>query len=186
MQKAEKLLEFYSSDKYKYNENLKKEVQKKKVENANNNNIISYKNTNEDIRIQNINKKNERINVSQSHPQPELITDDLLDYDEIIIPSLKNKLKGNNISMNQSLINNGGNSFDSLENTKEFEQEIKPLEQLSDILKLKYELLIQIVGEETIRKIFSKCMGYRKEGLKYLKEKIPEILNTKSDRKSVV
>ena len=185
MQKAEKLLEFYSSDKYKYNENLKKEVQKKKVENANNNNIISYKNTNEDIRIQNINKKNERINVSQSHPQPELITDDLLDYDEIIIPSLKNKLKGNNISMNQSLINNGGNSFDSLENTKEFEQEIKPLEQLSDILKLKYELLIQIVGEETIRKIFSKCMGYRKEGLKYLKEKIPEILNTKSETKEV-
>ena len=53
MQKAEKLLEFYPSDKYKYNENLKKEVQKKKVENANNNNIISYKNTNEDIRIQN-------------------------------------------------------------------------------------------------------------------------------------
>ena len=119
--------------------------------------------------------------MSQSHQQQELITDDILDYDDIIVPSLKNKLK-NNISMNQSLMNNALNSFDSIDNTKELEQaEIKPLEELSDTLKLKYEILIPIVGEETIRKIFSKCMGYRKEGLKNLKEKITDILNNKSD-----
>ena len=85
--------------------------------------------------------------------------------------------------MNQSLFNNNiGNSFDSIDNSKDFDQpEIKPLEQLNDSFKSKYEILIKIVGEETIRKIFSKSMGYKKEGLKFLKEKIPEILNAKSD-----
>ena len=88
--------------------------------------------------------------------------------------------------MNQSLLNNAGNSFDSFENSKELDQqEVKPLEQLSDVLKMKYESLIQIVGEEIIRKIFSKCMGYRKEGLKYLKDKVPEILNAKPDTSEV-
>ena len=182
MQKVGKLLEFYSSDAYKYNENIKNNIPKIKIENNNNNNI-SYRNKIEDIKSHNMNKKNERINVSQSHQQHELITDDLLDYDDIIVPSLKNKLKGNNISMNQSLLNNAGNSFDSIENTREFDQEIRPLEPLSDNLRIKYELLIRVVGEETIRKIFSKCMGYRKEGLKYLKDKIPDILNSKSETK---
>ena len=182
MQKVGKLLEFYSSDAYKYNENIKSNIPKIKIENNNNNNV-SYRNKIEDIKSHNMNKKNERINVSQSHQQHELITDDLLDYDDIIVPSLKNKLKGNNISMNQSLLNNAGNSFDSIENTREFDQEIRPLEPLSDNLRIKYELLIRVVGEETIRKIFSKCMGYRKEGLKYLKDKIPDILNSKSETK---
>ena len=182
MQKVGKLLEFYSSDAYKYNENIKSNIPKIKIENNNNNNV-SYRNKIEDIKSHNMNKKNERINVSQSHQQHELITDDLLDYDDIIVPSLKNKLKGNNISMNQSLLNNAGNSFDSIENTREFDQEIRPLEPLSDNLRIKYELLIRVVGEETIRKIFSKCMGYRKEGLKYLKDKIPDILNFKSETK---
>ena len=180
LQKVGKLLEFYSSDAYKYNENAKNDNNKKRIE-TNNNIINTSQNKIEDNKFQNINKKNERINVSQSHQQQELITDDILDYDDIIVPSLKNKLK-NNISMNQSLMNNALNSFDSIDNTKELEQaEIKPLEELSDTLKLKYEILIPIVGEETIRKIFSKCMGYRKEGLKNLKEKITDILNNKSD-----
>jgi hypothetical protein len=128
-------------------------------------------------------RKNEKINVSQSHQQQDLLALDLLDYDDIVIPTIKNKLKANNLSMNQSLFNNNiGNSFDSIDNSKDFDQpEIKPLEQLNDSFKSKYEILIKIVGEETIRKIFSKSMGYKKEGLKFLKEKIPEILNAKSD-----
>ena len=90
--------------------------------------------------------------------------------------------------MNQSLLNNAGNSFDSFENSnsKEFDQqEVRPLEELSDLLKIKYKLLIPIVGEETIRKIFSKCMGYRKEGLKFLNEKVPDILNHETETKEV-
>ena len=109
--------------------------------------------------------------------------DEFLDYDDIIVPSLKHKLKKNNLSLNQSFQFNG-NSFDSLENTKEIEQqEPKPLEELSEIFKNKYQLLILIVGEEVIRKIFSKSMGYRKEGLQSLNKKIPEILNKESDTK---
>ena len=195
IQKIGKLLQFYSSDAYQYNEKKQKEDNKPKAENPKNNknnakknNIIStnYKKI-EDIKNNN-NKKTEKLNVSQSHQQQELIIDDILDYDDIIVPSLQNKLKGNNISVNQSLLNNAGNSFDSFENSnsKEFDQqEIRPLEELSDLLKIKYKLLIPIVGEETIRKIFSKCMGYRKEGLKFLNEKVPDILNHETETKEV-
>ena len=186
LQKEGKLLEFYSSDAYKYNENYKKnqsKVENKSVPNTNNSIISTFR------KIDNhkfTNKKIEKINVSQSHPQQELITDEILDYDDVIVPTLKNKLKGNNSSMNQSLFNNAGNSFDSLENTKEIDpQEVKPLEELSDLLKKKYELLIPIVGEEIIRKIFSKWIGYKKEGLKFLKEKVNDILNQKSETKEV-
>lgn len=196
IQKIGKLLQFYSSDAYQYNEKKQKEDNKPKAENPKNNknnakknNIIStnYKKI-EDIKNNNNNKKTEKLNVSQSHQQQELIIDDILDYDDIIVPSLQNKLKGNNISMNQSLLNNAGNSFDSFENSnsKEFDQqEVRPLEELSDLLKIKYKLLIPIVGEETIRKIFSKCMGYRKEGLKFLNEKVPDILNHETETKEV-
>ena len=195
IQKIGKLLQFYSSDAYQYNEKKQKEDNKPKAENQKNNknnakknNIIStnYKKI-EDIKNNN-NKKTEKLNVSQSHQQQELIIDDILDYDDIIVPSLQNKLKGNNISVNQSLLNNAGNSFDSFENSnsKEFDQqEVRPLEELSDLLKIKYKLLIPIVGEETIRKIFSKCMGYRKEGLKFLNEKVPDILNHETETKEV-
>ena len=196
IQKIGKLLQFYSSDAYQYNEKKQKEDNKPKAENQKNNknnakknNIIStnYKKI-EDIKNNNNNKKTEKLNVSQSHQQQELIIDDILDYDDIIVPSLQNKLKGNNISVNQSLLNNAGNSFDSFENSnsKEFDQqEVRPLEELSDLLKIKYKLLIPIVGEETIRKIFSKCMGYRKEGLKFLNEKVPDILNHETETKEV-
>ena len=196
IQKIGKLLQFYSSDAYQYNEKKQKEDNKPKAENPKNNknnakknNIIStnYKKI-EDIKNNNNNKKTEKLNVSQSHQQQELIIDDILDYDDIIVPSLQNKLKGNNISVNQSLLNNAGNSFDSFENSnsKEFDQqEVRPLEKLSDLLKIKYKLLIPIVGEETIRKIFSKCMGYRKEGLKFLNEKVPDILNHETETKEV-
>ena len=184
IQKVGKLLEFYSSNDYKYKERSKivNNFNNKNKKDTNNNTMNLSQNRIEDNKFQYMDRKNDKINVSQSHQQQDLMALDLLDYDDMVIPTLKNKMKGNSISMNQSLLNNVGNSFDSIENSKDFEQqEIRPLEQLSDALKSKYEILINIVGEETIRKIFSKCMGYRKEGLKHLKEKIPDILNTKSD-----
>ena len=184
IQKVGKLLEFYSSNDYKYKEKEKsKNINNKSKLDTNNNTMNLSQNRIEDNKFLYMERKNEKINVSQSHQQQDLLALDLLDYDDIVIPTIKNKLKANNLSMNQSLFNNNiGNSFDSIDNSKDFDQpEIKPLEQLNDSFKSKYEILIKIVGEETIRKIFSKSMGYKKEGLKFLKEKIPEILNAKSD-----
>ena len=184
IQKVGKLLEFYSSNDYKYKEKEKsKNINNKSKFDTNNNTMNLSQNRIEDNKFLYMERKNEKINVSQSHQQQDLLALDLLDYDDIVIPTIKNKLKANNLSMNQSLFNNNvGNSFDSIDNSKDFDQpEIKPLEQLNDSFKSKYEILIKIVGEETIRKIFSKSMGYKKEGLKFLKEKIPEILNAKSD-----
>ena len=176
IEKVKKKLEFYSSNEYKYEENkFRKTKQNEKINNKNSNNKTTNK-------FFGINKNNQNINVSQSQ-QLDLNMDEFLDYDDIIVPSLKHKLKKNNLSLNQSFQFNG-NSFDSLENTKEIEQqEPKPLEELSEVLKNKYQLLILIVGEEVIRKIFSKSMGYRKEGLQSLNKKIPEILNKESDTK---
>ena len=188
IQKVGKLLEFYSSDAYKFNDNYKNnqsKVENKSVNNTNNTVASTFRKI-ENNKLNSLNKRIEKIDVSQSHPQQELITDEILDYDDVIVPSLKNKLKGNNLSMNQSLLNNAGNSFDSLENSKEMEQgEVKPLEELSEQLKLKYQILIPIVGEETIRKIFSKWFGYKKEGLKILKEKVPDIFNQNANTKEV-
>ena len=184
IQKVGKLLEFYSSNDYKYKEKEKsKNINNKSKFDTNNNTMNLSQNRIEDNKFLYMERKNEKINVSQSHQQQDLLALDLLDYDDVVIPTVKNKLKANNLSMNQSLFNNNiGNSFDSIDNSKDFDQpEIKPLEQLNDSFKSKYEILIKIVGEETIRKIFSKSMGYKKEGLKFLKEKIPEILNAKSD-----
>lgn len=178
IEKVKKLLEFYSSDEYKYDENKFRKT-KQKEKNINNNNNKN----NTTNKFFGLNKNNQNINVSQSQ-QLDLNTDEFLDYDDIIVPSLKKKLKNMNLSMNQSLQYNPGNSIDSLENTKELDQqEPKPLEELTDILRSKYQLLILIVGEEVIRKIFSKCMGYRKEGLQTLNKKIPEILNKDSNTK---
>lgn len=176
IEKVKKKLEFYSSNEYKYEENkFRKTKQNEKINNKNSNNKTTNK-------FFGINKNNQNINVSQSQ-QLDLNMEEFLDYDDIIVPSLKHKLKKNNLSLNQSFQFNG-NSFDSLENTKEIEQqEPKPLEELSEIFKNKYQLLILIVGEEVIRKIFSKSMGYRKEGLQSLNKKIPEILNKESDTK---
>ena len=163
IQKIGKLLEFYSSDAYKFNENYQKEINKKENDNKennkkeiikkefiknkpevksnistnkNNNNSgsISYRKIEDNNKINRITKKNEILNASQSHPQQELIIDDILDYDDIIIPTLQNKLKGNNLSLNQSLLNNAGSSFDSFENnnSKDLEQqEVRPLEELN-------------------------------------------------------
>ena len=170
IQKVGKLLEFYSSNDYKYKEKEKsKSINNKSKFDTNNNTMNLSQNRIEDNKFLYMERKNEKINVSQSHQQQDLLALDLLDYDDIVIPTIKNKLKANNLSMNQSLFNNNvGNSFDSIDNSKDFDQpEIKPLEQLNDSFKSKYEILIKIVGEETIRKIFSKSMGYKKEGLKF-------------------
>ena len=148
IEKIRKLLDFYLSDDYNNKQN------------QNNNN-----------------ENNGNIFVGQS--QEELKTEDFLEYDEIILPVVLKKIKKEkNISFNNSGSNSGENSLDSIENMKDMEQiEKKPLEELDNNIKNKYELLICFVGEDTLRKIFSKFIYYKEEGFDILKIKVKEIIN---------
>ena len=148
IEKIKKLLNFYLSDDYNKQ-----------------NKIIKNKNIN-----------NRKIFVGQS--QEELKTDEFLEYDEIILPVVLKKLKKNNNSFNNSGENSGENSFDSFDNIKDIKEiEKKPLEELDNNLKNKYELLICFVGEDILRKIFSKFIYYKEEGFDLLKVKVKDIIN---------
>ena len=148
IEKIKKLLNFYLSDDYNKQ-----------------NKIIKNKNIN-----------NRKIFVGQS--QEELKTDEFLEYDEIILPVVLKKLKRNNNSFNNSGENSGENSFDSFDNIKDIKEiEKKPLEELDNNLKNKYELLICFVGEDILRKIFSKFIYYKEEGFDLLKVKVKDIIN---------
>ena len=159
--KIKKLLDFYLKDK---SYNHKKEEEK----NNDNNNTL---NNNP------LNNINNRKSFVSENPN-ELNNENFIQYDDIIIPVVMKKLKKNNNSFIKSGNNSGENSLDSFDNIKENEpQEKEPLEELDDNLKSKYELLICFVGEDTLRKIFSKFIYYKEEGFDILKIKVKEIIN---------
>ena len=159
--KIKKLLDFYLKDK---SYNHKKEEEK----NNDNNNAL---NNNP------LNNINNRKSFVSENPK-ELNNENFIQYDDIIIPVVMKKLKKNNNSFIKSGNNSGENSLDSFDNIKENEpQEKEPLEELDDNLKSKYELLICFVGEDTLRKIFSKFIYYKEEGFDILKIKVKEIIN---------
>ena len=148
IEKIKKLLDFYLSDEYNNKQNQNKKI----------------------------NKNNRNVFVGQS--QEELKTEDYLEYDEMILPVVLKKIKKENNSFNKSGSNSGENSMDSIDNIKDMEQmEKKPLEELDNNIKNKYELLICFVGEDTLRKIFSKFIYYKEEGFDILKIKVKEIIN---------
>ena len=152
IEKIKKLLEFYLSDNNTYN-------------NQNNKNILNKKNKNNN----NVFKKN----------QQEINNEEFMEYDEIILPVVLKNLKINNIkSLNNSRNYSGDNSYDSLDNINLCEPIIKEaLEELDNNIRNKYELLICFVGEDTLRKIFSKFIYYKEEGFDILKIKVKEIIN---------
>ena len=163
IEKIKKLLDFYLS-----NSNFNK-LDKT---NSKNNNIF-------------LNKSNDNINnrktfMSQSHE--ELKNEELIEYDDIIIPVVLKKIKKHNNSFNKSLNNSGENSYDSLENMQfEEPKEKEALEELDNNLRNKYELLICFVGEDALRKIFSKFIYYKKEGFDILNIKVKDIINEQKD-----
>ena len=173
IEKIKKLLDFYLLDK-SYN---KKEI--------NFNNI-----DNEVSKDNNLQSKSGFGFLSQSHK--ELNNNiNLLEYDEIILPTVMKRMKKNNSSFNKSGSNSAENSYDSLENLKINDQiEKEPLEDLDDSLKNKYELLICFIGEEAIKKIFSKFIYYKEEGFDILRIKVKEIIsgqkNTSEANKYIV
>ena len=158
--KIKKLLDFYLKDK-SYNKKIEEE------KNNDNNNLNNSP----------LNNINNRKSFVSENPN-ELNNENFIQYDDIIIPVVMKKLKKNNNSFIKSGNNSGENSLDSFDNIKENEpQEKEPLEELDDNLKSKYELLICFVGEDTLRKIFSKFIYYKEEGFDILKIKVKEIIN---------
>ena len=136
----------------------------------------NYKNQNENNKIiMNKNKINNNRKMFVSKSQEEIKNNDFIEYDEIILPVVLKKIKKNNIS---SFYNSGENSGESLDNINSEEtMEKEPLEELNNDLRNKYDLLICFVGEETLRKIFSKFIYYKEEGFDTLKIKVKEIIN---------
>ena len=168
IEKIKKLLEFYLLD------NNYNQIKIKKEESKNNN------------RNNNIEQNGF---VFQSHDI--LNNENLLEYDEIILPSVMKRMKKNNSSFVRSRNNSGENSYESLDNMKIDEPIVKePLEDLDNNLRNKYELLICFVGEDAIRKIFSKFIYYKEEGFNILKIKIKDIIfeqkNTSEANKYIV
>ena len=168
IEKIKKLLEFYLLD------NNYNQIKIKKEESKNNN------------RNNNIEQNGF---VFQSHDV--LNNENLLEYDEIILPSVMKRMKKNNSSFDKSRNNSGENSYESLDHMKIDEPIVKePLEDLDNNLRNKYELLICFVGEDAIRKIFSKFIYYKEEGFNILKIKVKDIIfeqkNTSEANKYIV
>ena len=172
IEKIRKLLDFYLLDK---NYNIKE---------------INIYNKDEVSKENNLQNKSHFGFLSQSHNELNNNVN-LMEYDEIILPTVMKRMKKNNSSFNKSGKNSAENSYDSLDNMKIDEHiEKEPLEDLDDSLKNKYELLICFVGEDTIKKIFSKFIYYKEEGFDILRIKVKEIIseqkNTSEANKYIV
>ena len=133
----------------------------------------------------NANYKEKKYNNDYMSRSQQINNEDLIEYDEIILPVVMKKIQKQNNSLNKSSNNNnnsGENSCDSAGEIKEDEPiEKKELEELDNSLKTKYELLLSFIDEETLRKIFSKYIYYKEEGFESLKGKVKEIINGQKD-----
>ena len=160
--KIKKLLDFFLLD---TNYNKSKEEQNK---NKNNQNNLDNRKT------------------FISYNQKELNNEDFIEYDDIIIPVIMKKLKRNNNSFNNSANNSKENSYDSFDNIDINENiEKEALEELDEKIKNKYDLLICFIGEDCLRKIFSKFIYYKEEGFDILKIKVKEIINEQKNTSEV-
>ena len=155
IEKIKKLLEFY----------LFEPLYNKKKDSKNNEKPLNKNNI------------NRKILVSQS--QQELNNENFIQYDDIILPVVLKKInKKNNKSFNKNGNNSQENNLETLDNMNVEEPIIKEaLEELDNNIKNKYDLLICCVGEDTLRKIFSKFIYYKEEGFDILKIKAKEIIN---------
>ena len=101
-----------------------------------------------------------KLNYSQS--QKNIIKNNIIDYDDIILPVVFKKLNPNQSQSNLD------------ENGIVDKGELEPLsKEISD----KYHLLINYVGEDGLRKIFSKQILWKEEGFDIFISKIDDIFN---------
>ena len=144
--------------KNKENQETEKNLKINSEENKMNDDNTSNTNLNRKIRI--------------SRTQQDIFNSPEQNFDNLILPTLQRKKNSNlnsisninnSISFENSL--NSSGHYESIIGLNENEQiERKPLEELSQEIKTKYEILTNILGEETMRKIFSKYIYYKEEG----------------------
>ena len=159
-----RMLNDYLNKKFE-NENKNEEKKDIKIENKNNeeNKLNNEKNSSNT----NLNRK-----LRISRTQQDIFNYPEQNFDNLILPTLQKKKNSNvnsisNINNSISFENsiNSSGHYESIMGLNENEPiERKPLEELSQEVKEKYEILSNILGEETIKKIFSKYIYYKEEG----------------------
>ena len=165
----------------------------KKEENYENQNSENNNNIKNDITINNeeenkqntIQKKKLTRKLNISRTQQDIFNYSGKKNDDIVLPTLQKKINSDlksisNINSNSFDNNNTINSsghFDSIIGICENEpKEREPLEELAPENKTKYEILHNILNEEVIRKLFSKHIYYKEEGLDALNAEAHKII----------
>ena len=166
----------------------------KEIENEENNNINKNEENINNItinennnKINNAKKINNRLKLRISRTQQDIFNSSEHNFDNVILPTLQRKINTNNLNNisnvnnstsfdnNNSMITSGRlDSFIGLNENEQIEKQ--PLEELAPEIKTKYQILINVLGEETIKKIFSKYIYHKEKGFEELNSKAKDII----------
>ena len=144
---------------------------------------------NQKLRINNNNKNN--LKLSQS--QPDLFNISEHRYDDIVLPMIQKKMNSNLSTIN-NMNNNSSNSFDMnininnnsnntsgvFDSFKDFKNEkidlkdIPPPSDISDEIKNKFKLLIDLFGENIFKNIFSSHIEHKIIGFQELNNQVTQ------------
>ena len=158
--------------------------------NNNNNNTNNYYYNNEENMFSRRIKKNNDIknvnNLKLSKSQPDLFNSSENKHDDIVLPAIQRKMNANlstinvnNNSSNSFEINNSNNSSAVLDLIRDKNENINlkdlpPPEEITDKMKTKFKMLLDVFGEEIFKKIFSKIIEYKVLGLQELNNEVTQ------------
>ena len=149
-----------------------------------NNNYNFYNKSNEEeifmrkMKNNNI-KNNNSLKLSQS--QPDIFNISENKYDDIVLPTIQKKINTNLSSIN--INNNSSNSFENYNSNNSFAavddknenfnlKDIPPPEDISEDVKNKFKMLIELFGEDVFKKIFSKHIQHKVIGFQELNNQV--------------
>ena len=146
-------------------------------QNNNSNNQISVNNDNSGILNKSIlsTKLYMSKRLNHSHSQPDLINENLVNYDDLILPTVLKRMQNNN--SNTNINNTIDNIIDEEMSSNNYNNNIEPPEDLTQEDYIKYEILLKYISESELKKILSKQVLYKDEGIDILKMKISNILS---------
>ena len=166
------------------------DVENSTLGNNNNNNVTfndslnnknDNKNENKNDNTNNLNTSNENEinesiysnqsmsrNMSMIHHQKIKSDENFMSYDDTIIPAVLKKIN-----------NEPENKEEEIGNVEKGE-----LENISPALLKEYQLIVDVIGETGLRKLFSKQILWKEEGLNEFMEKMDEIIDNKKNEKN--